>query len=377
MEPFKNFFSPQLVKCIAGHLKIHISGFDQTGFENTILEKLDALELKQRSQLIADTVHYALPASPDERYRILRAVLHPEKEDHVNNTSDEQGIFGWGVMPLAELVGQHGIDDFERSLELLRQMTKRSSSEFAVRYFLLDDQDRALKTIKKWVTDPNRHVRRLVSEGTRPRLPWGQQLPQLIKDPSPMLPMLTGLRNDNEEYVTRSVANHLNDIAKDHPDRVANLAVEWMEGADKKRVKLVRHACRTLIKQGHKTALKAFGIGPPQIELNALKIETPIVNFGGALEFSAHIHSTSKKPQSLVIDYLVHFKKANGSLAAKVFKWTKFTLKPDETRTLIKKHPIRPITTRRYYDGEQRLSLRINGQDFGDEVFELKMNDNN
>ncbi|VAV88605.1 DNA alkylation repair enzyme [hydrothermal vent metagenome] len=375
MEPFKNWFSPQLVKCISGHLQKHLQGFDRSGFETAILSQLDALELKQRSQLIADTVHLALPQSPDERYRILSAMLHPDEEDHANQPSNEQGICGWGIMPLAEVVGQHNTDDFERSMELLRQMTKRSSSEFAIRYFLLADQSRALKIIKSWVSDPNRHVRRLVSEGTRPRLPWAMQLPQLITDPSPMLPILRALRNDDEEYVTRSVANHLNDIAKDHPDRVASLALEWMKGADKAREKLVRHACRTLIKQGHKTALKAFGIGPPRLELEVLKIDTPTVNFGDALEFSAQLRSTGKNTQSLIIDYLIHFKKANGTLAAKVFKWTKLTLEPGETRTLTKKHPIRPITTRRYYAGQQGLSLRINGQDFGDAQFELTMPD--
>lgn len=376
MEPFKNWVSPELVKTISNHLQIHVHGFDQNQFETTILNKMEALELKQRSQLIADTVHLALPSNPDERYRILSAVLHPDEQDHANQSSNEHGICGWGIMPLAELVGQHSIDDFERSLELLRLMTMRSSSEFAIRYFLLADQDRALKVIRTWVNDPNRHVRRLVSEGTRPRLPLGQQLPRLITDPSPMLAILKALRNDEEEYVTRSVANHLNDIAKDHPDLVANLAVDWMKGADKRREKLVRHACRTLVKQGHKTALKAFGIGPPQIDLNALDIETPVVNFGDSLVFSTRINSTSKKPQSLLIDYLVHFKKANGTLVPKVFKWTKLTLQSGETRVITKKHPIRPITTRRYYDGVQKLSLRINGQDFGEESFELKKNGN-
>ncbi len=375
MEPFKNWFSPQLVKCISGHLKKHVSGFDQAGFEDGILAKLEQLELKQRSQLIADYVHLSLPDNPDDRFRILSAILHPDEFDHANQPSDEQGICGWGVMPLAEVVGQHGIDDFDSSMELLRQMTKRSSSEFAIRYFLLADQARAIKIIGSWVNDPNRHVRRLISEGTRPRLPWAMQLPQLIKDPAPTLPLLKALRDDQEEYVTRSVANHLNDIAKDHPDKVADLAVKWMTGADKRREKLVRHACRTLIKQGHKTALKAIGISPPQLEMTSLCIKTPVVCFGNALEFSAQVRSTSKKPQALVIDYLVHFRKNNGTLVGKVFKWTKLVLEPGETRLLHKKHPVRPITTRRYYEGQQGLSLRINGEDFGSETFELQMPD--
>ncbi len=373
MEPFKNLFSPQLVVWIGHHLEKHAAGFDRQGFEAPVLGALEALELKARAQLIADHVHINLPGDHGERARILEAMLHPDEEDKADGLSDEDGICGWGVMPLTMVVGQHGVDDFERSLAVLKEMTKRSSSEYAVRYFLLADQDRALGIMGGWASDANRHVRRLVSEGTRPRLPWAMQLPRLMEDPSPMLPILTALRDDGEEYVRRSVANHLNDIAKDHPDLVAGLAGEWMRGADKKREKLVRHACRSLIKQGHVGALAAFGLGAPEIELESLAIETPVVEFGAALSFSADIRSTSDQPQALVIDYVVHFKKANGRLAGKVFKWTKMTLGAAEVRHLKRSHPIRAITTRRYYGGQQALSLRINGSDFGYEGFELVM----
>ncbi len=373
MEPFKNVFSPDLVRCIADHLQTHITKFDRREFESGILETLETLEFKARAQLIADHIHIALPQDHGERARVLYAMLHPDEEDHANQPSDAHGICGWGVQPLTTVVGQHGLQDFDRSLNLLKEMTKRSSSEFGIRFFLLADQKRALRIMTDWVHDPNRHVRRLVSEGTRPRLPWAMQLPQLMNDPSPMLPILTALRDDEEEYVRRSVANHLNDIAKDHPDLVAELANQWMVGADPRRQKLLRHACRTLIKQGHTGALAAFGLGKPFIKLKELTVQTPVVIYGDALKFSAIICSTSSKPQLLVMDYLVHFRKANGQLAAKVFKWTKFTLPPGETRTLSRAHSIRPITTRRYYEGRHELSLRINGRDFGEARFDLIM----
>jgi len=371
MEPFKNLFSPELVGVLADHLEALIPTFERTTFEGPILADLESLELKARAQLIADHVHVALPDDHVERVRILTAMLHPDQEDHVDAKSDADGICGWGVMPLSMVVGQHDLEHFDSSLALLREMTTRSSSEFAVRYFLLADQPRAIAIMGPWANDPNLHVRRLVSEGTRPRLPWAMQLPQLIEDPSPMLPILESLRDDPEEYVRRSVANHLNDIAKDHPDVVANLAREWMQDADKNRERLVRHACRTLIKQGHPEALAAFGLGPPKLELESLDITTPAVAFGTKLDFSAELRSLSDAPQPLVVDYLVHFLKANGSTSAKVFKWTKLTLAPGESRVLSRSHPIRPITTRRYYSGVQRLSLRINGRDFGDAEFEL------
>ncbi len=192
-----------------------------------------------------------------------------------------------------------------------------------------------------------------------------------MEDPSPMLPILKALRDDKEEYVRRSVANHLNDIAKDHPDLVADLAHDWMKGADKNRERLVRHACRTLIKNGHPGALKAFGFGKPKITVDSLTIKPKKVNLGGAFKFTAELKSSSVRPQALVIDYLVHFKKANGKTSGKVFNWKRVTIRAGEVPSLSRSHSIRPITTRRYYGGTPAVSLRINGQDFGHVEFEL------
>jgi 3-methyladenine DNA glycosylase AlkC len=375
MEPFKNNLSPELVRCIAGHLEKHLRAFDRGAYEASILAVLPELELKQRAQLIADHTHAVLPSDVCARNEILEAMLYPGEGVGIDVPSNEQGIRGWGLMPLGMVVGQHGLVEFDGSMALLREMTKRATAEFDVRHFLIADQDRALAIMNDWIGDPSVHVRRLVSEGTRPRLPWGMQLKRLIEDPSPVLPFLETLRDDPEEYVRRSVANHLNDIAKDHPDLVADLAKDWMAGADGNRQRLVRHACRTLIKQGHPGALKALGLNAPEVRLEALAADTPSVVFGQALEFSARITSRSAKPQPLVIDYLVHFRKANGALAGKVFKWKKVQLQPGETLLLQRKHSIRSITTRKYYAGEQELSLRINGQDFGKAGFELLMPD--
>ena len=227
--------------------------------------------------------------------------------------------------------------------------------------------------MSKWVADPNRHVRRLVSEGTRPRLPWGIRLTQLVADPAPTLPLLKALRDDTQDIVRRSVANHLNDISKDHPDLVADIARAWMPGADKNRERLLRHACRTLIKQGHGGALAAFGINSPRLELGELSVETEVVEFGGALAFTANISSVDTAPQELVSDYVLHFRKANGTRTGKVFKWKNVTLKAGAAMSLTRSHPIRPITTRRYYQGRQAVSLRINGRDFGFAEFDLQV----
>lgn len=371
MEPFKNNISPDLVRCLAGHLDKQLNGFDKAGFEADILERLEALELKERARHIADVLDRHLPDDLSKRYAVLEAILHPMTEVAFDRGSDEHGMRGWGMMPLGMVVSDSGLENFEASFALLKEMTKRATAEFDVRPFLDKDQERALELMTPWVRDDSVHVRRLVSEGTRPRLPWGLRLKQLVADPSPTLPLLEALKDDPEEYVRRSVANHLNDIAKDHPDLVAEIAARWLKGADKNREKLVRHACRSLIKQGHAATLSSFGLNPPEIQVDGPAITTDKVYYGSALGFAIKLSSTARKPQDLVLDYLVHFKKANGTLAPKVFKWTKLTLEPGETVSLAREHAIRPITTRVYYGGTQAVSLRINGQDFGFSEFEL------
>ncbi|TYC49382.1 DNA alkylation repair protein [Rhodobacterales bacterium] len=373
MEPFKNNISPDLVRCIAAHLQRHLEGFDRPLFESEILADLASLELKQRARLIANVMGRHLPRELDHRFAVLNAMLHPVTEISFDRGSDETGIRGWGILPLGMVVADCGLEDFDRSFALLKEMTKRATVEFDVRPFLEKDQERSLAIMTPWVHDDSVHVRRLVSEGTRPRLPWGLRLKRLVKDPTPTLPLLEALKDDPEDYVRRSVANHLNDIAKDHPDLVAEIAASWLTDADRNREKLVRHACRSLIKQGHPATMEAFGLKPPQIRLEGPMIETASVAYGEALRFRIELTSTGKAPQDLVLDYLVHFRKANGTLAPKVFKWTKLRLAPGEALSLARSHAVRPITTRVYYGGTQAVSLRVNGRDFGYSEFELVM----
>ncbi|MFM2356399.1 MAG: hypothetical protein RLZZ528_2135 [Pseudomonadota bacterium] len=363
MEPFKTFFSPGLVTRIADHLSRHEPDFDGAGFQAEVLAQLDALELKARAQAIADALHARLPGDPADRARVLLAVLHPDRLDHANLPADEQGLCGWAILPLTMVVGQHGIADFDRGMELLREMTMRFSSEFAVRHFLLADQPRALAILSRWTDDPNRHVRRLVSEGTRPRLPWAMQLPGLIADPGPALPLLERLRDDPEDYVRRSVANHLNDIAKDHPGRVTDLLRDWMAGAGPARQALLRHAARTLVKRGDPETLAIFGREPARLRPVRPRLSATSVAVGGLLRVEADLTSTSDAPQALTVDLVVHFRKANGGLSPKVFKGGNLTLAPGKTAVFSRQVSFRPVTTRRLYPGGHAISLRINGAD--------------
>ena len=286
---------------------------------------------------------------------------------------NDRGIAGWAVMPVAHYVGLYGLEHFVLSMTLLKEMTKRSSSEFGSRFFLLEEPKRTLSVLEKWTCDPSQHVRRLVSEGTRPCLPWAMRLPDFIKNPAPILPLLETIKDDEEEHVLRSVAKNLNDIAKDNPDMVAKIARRWLKGASKDREKLVCHACRTLIKQGHQKTLKALGYGPPRIKLEKLKILTAHVPFGETLLFELWLTLTFKKDQPLIIDYAIHHRKANGGTIAKVFKWKKTTLAPLATLKAKRKHPFKKITTQVYYPGTHKLEILVNDISLGTKTFKLIM----
>ena len=378
-EPFKNLFNERIINGMATHLSKAWPEFDSAAFSAMATKNIDDLELKERSVQITEALTAFLPDDFESAASIMLASLAPDDGGDIGSTDvngrniEGRGIEGWAVMPMTHYVGLQGLAHFDLSMMLLKEMTKRSSSEFGIRFFLLAEPERTLSVLETWVGDSNVHVRRLISEGTRPRLPWAMRLPAFVRDPAPILPLLEALKDDGEEYVRRSVANNLNDIAKDHPDLVARIARQWLKGADKNRRRLVRHACRTLIKQGHKGTLKALGFGTPRVEMDMLRISTPHVTFGTALEFELRLTSTADRPQSLVVDYAIHHRKANGATTPKVFKWKTTTLAPGATLSAKRKHAIRKITTRVYYPGGHRLEIFVNGVSLGIEDFELVM----
>lgn len=374
-EPLKNLFNPEMIALMGKHLKQAYSDFDQQQFLNIATDGLDALELKQRAAQILQALEATLPSDFRKACTVMLISLDPATNLDTSqvSTMSRSGIRGWAIMPMADYVAAHGLDDFDFSLNVLKEFTKRSSSEFAIRDFFLADAKRTLLYALNWADDADQHVRRLASEGSRPRLPWAKGLPVFVKDPTPLIPLLNKLKDDPEEYVRRSVANNLNDIAKDHADIVATLAGEWLKNAGENRKRLVKHACRTLIKQGHKPTLQAFGYSTPRLEIHSFEIKNPHLELGGYLEFEMSLKSKSDKPQPLIIDFIVHHLKANGKTAPKVFKWKVVDLPPGKIITLVKKHPIKPITTRIYYAGHHRLEIQINGETFGKIGFDLTL----
>lgn len=365
-EPLKNLIHPRLVTEMADRLAKQSAGFDRETFLACALTGLEHLELMQRAALVRDALIETLPRDYCEAARLLGAALPDERED---------GLRGWALLPVNQFIALKGLDHFDTSLALLKKLTPHFTAEFGIRPFIDADQDRALATIGAWTADQDHHVRRLASEGTRPRLPWAMRLPALVRDPAPILSLLTALIDDPEEYVRRSVANSLNDIAKDHPGLVAAFVGHHITGASPDRKRLLKHASRTLLKQGHSQALANFGFAAATDISAELTISTPDVRFGDHAAFSLLIGNTSGDPQNLMIDYAVHHRKANGLLTPKVFKWKSLVLAPGETARLEKNHPIRPITTRVYYPGAHRIEIQINGQPVAAGEFMLSMAD--
>jgi len=235
-EPLKNVFNRPLIEGMAGHFKRHWLEFDNSGFIDAAFNDLETLELKARSEHIMHTMSKYLPADFEMAGEIMLASLSPALDgDLFSESVDEHGISGWAIIPMAHYVGLYGHDHFEQSMLLFKELTKRFSSEFGIRFFLLAAPEKTLDAMRAWTQDNDKHVRRLVSEGARPRLPWAMQLPRFIQDPAPVIALLEMLKDDPELYVRRSVANNLNDIARDHPDLVAELVTSWMQGANRER----------------------------------------------------------------------------------------------------------------------------------------------
>jgi 3-methyladenine DNA glycosylase AlkC len=371
-EPFKEYFSVPLVQGLAHQLARAWKGFDADGFTRAATKDFKSQELKQRATAIAQALAAYLPKDVPRALKILTATLRPLGKDGERIADESKGVAGWAIWPMGEYIAVHGQNHVAESLAALRELTIRSTSEFAIRPFLAHHQKETLATLKVWLKDPNHHVRRLVSEGSRPRLPWGLRLKSFVIDPKPILPLLETLKDDPSEYVRRSVANSLNDIAKDHPDLVAEIARRWLKGASKDRARLVRHACRTLIKAGHTKTLAALGFDPkPNVKLAQFNVTTPRVKFGGHAAFAVELRSTGTTAQNIVIDYVVHHRKKAGGTSPKVFKWKTVTLKPKETLRLERRHALKPITTRVYYPGAHRIEILINGAVMDGAVFEL------
>jgi 3-methyladenine DNA glycosylase AlkC len=373
-EPFKLLLDATRVQALGHHLQRVAPCFDRPRFEALALAGLDALELKARAMHIADALEATLPDPFEVGAQWLEAALAPVLPGEAlgDLQTGPLGLAGWALWPAGEWVARRGLDTPARALEMLHALTQRFTAEWAIRPLLLHHPALTLATLQHWCSDPSPHVRRLVSEGSRPRLPWGMQLRPLIADPSPTLPLLAALQDDPSPYVRRSVANHLNDIAKDHPTVVVDWLRRYLPDASPERRALLRHASRSLIKAGDTAVLDHWGQGAALQGRATLAVAPGSIALGDVVTLSATLTSLARQPQALVVDYVVHHVKANGRTSPKVFKGWSLTLAPGEVRTLVKRHAVRPITTRVYHPGAHRVALQVNGSVVAEDGFVLR-----
>ena len=372
-EPFKTFFNDALIKHTGAQLKRVWPAFDARRFVREAGAGLDALEMKARAMQIASALEATLPQDFERAASLLEAALAPAPLHDAPNgeRNPADGLAGWVVWSLGEFVVRRGMHEPERALQALHAMTQRFSAEFAIRPFIATHPALCFETLARWTRDESAHVRRLVSEGSRPRLPWGLRLTALVADPSPTLPLLRALQDDPSAYVRRSVANHLNDIAKDHPAVVADWLASHLPGASAERTALLRHASRTLVKSGDARVLKAWGLGASFKGRASLTLDRKRLRVGGCVTLALALTSTSSRAQTPVLDYAVHHVKADGSTRAKVFKGWQLTLAKGEHRALAKRHSMREITTRRYHPGAHCVDVMANGQVVASALFVL------
>jgi 3-methyladenine DNA glycosylase AlkC len=319
--------------------------------------KLERLELMARASHITDVMFDHLPRPFAAAAEILVASLGPELAG-----TDGFGLAPFRYMPHVLFVQKYGLDDFEAAMQVQYEMTKRFSAESSIRAFLVKYPEDTYARLLQWARDENVHVRRLVSEGTRPRLPWAPRLRAFQEDPRPVIALLDILKDDPELYVRRSVANNLNDIGKDHPDLAVEVCRRWSTALSPEREWIVRHALRSLVKSAHRGALETLGVGGrPSVTVTRVRLDPSVVKVGGELRFSFEITSTGKKVQELLIDYAVHFVKANGATRPKVFKLRRIELPPAGKVKLENSISFKDMTTRRHHPGRHRIDLLING----------------
>lgn len=332
--------------------------FDRAAFLRAASDGLDALSIMERVRHIADALHPALPGDYAARLDVLRAMA-------------PRLTHGFQAIAITEYVARHGSQDFDASMDALADLTRFGSAEFAIRPFLAADTGRALAAMTRWAGSDDEHVRRLASEGARPRLPWAARVPALKADPTLAAPILEALRADPALYVRKSVANHLNDIAKDRPDWLLTRLADWPQD-DARTAWIVRHALRTLIKQGDPGALALIGVGHgAAVTVRDFAIVPATVRLGGRIKISADIVSDSPADQRLVVDYRVHYARAGGKTAPKVFKLKGFELAAGATAPVGIGQTIRDFSTRRHHPGRHEVELIVNGRTMATAAFDL------
>ena len=377
MEPFKNIYNIQALEKIANAIYKLDNSFEKSKFIKNTKKDLDRLELKERVNLITQNLHLHLNGNYKENINLLTKTLSNDK-DHLtkewsNNDHHVEGLNGFYAWPIAHYIDLYGNKDITTSLKAIKEITKRFTGEFAIRSYINRNPARVYKELYKWTKDKNHHVRRLVSEGTRPLLPWAIRVQLTDNLLLENIKLLTILKDDSSQYVRRSVANHLNDISKIDRTLAISTCKKWSQ---KKGTctKLIRHATRTLLKAGDKEALKLNGINPSaKIKITAAKIDKKKIQEGDCLTLSFTIKNERSASESLLINYIIHYLKKNGSYSEKVFNIKQTLIKGKDTKLVSKMIPFKKVTTRKHYSGDHYIEIQINGRRSDKKCFTLQV----
>jgi 3-methyladenine DNA glycosylase AlkC len=365
--PLKELYNQGFFQLIAPALSASVPAFNFDLFTKMVfLEGWDNLELKGRMRRIAKSLHSFMPASFPTAANHLEKMVMELRSLKLKESSVE-------FMFIPDYIELYGKDNPSEAFSAMESITSFTSCEFAIRPFFIHYPQKTISRIIAWSLHQDLHVRRLSTEGCRPRLPWAMSLPAFKKDPTPIIHILENLKNDPSEYVRRSVANNLNDISKDHPDLAFQLAKRWAKQS--KQTKWVaKHGLRTLLKSSHQGALNLFGFSSPDhLVVSNFQLLNPTLNFGDPLTFHFRLKNISDSDQKVRIVYKIDFLKSNHTHSGKVFKLSERILKPQEEIQINRSHAIKPITTRKYYPGKHYLTIVINGAAFGTSNFHLVM----
>jgi len=351
------FFSDDFVSELGTTIQELYPAFDSSAFSLMVKgDNWESKELKEKMYHISQCMGRALPEDYPSALKILEEIA--------------SGFGGFDAMIFPDFVEKYGLDHWELSLKALEQFTSLCSSEFAIRPFLARDPERAMKQMYTWAQSDNFHVRRLASEGCRPRLPWAMALQVFKKDPGPVLELLEMLKDDPEEYVRKSVANNLNDISKDHPDKVMDVCERWIAHS-KNTDWIVKRACRTLLKEGNSRALLLFGFGDPgQIFVEGLSLDRPSLSLGEELHFSFDLVLKTKGIHKVRLEYGVDFVKSGGKVSRKIFQIREADFETGVHR-IKRKQSFKDLSTRKHYPGTHQLVILVNSIEKASAVFEL------
>lgn len=344
----KAMFDTARYRRIADLLAAEYPRFDRRRFLRLTTDSLEERSLLQRLRRTTEACRATLPDDYHATVAILRRVA--ARLDH-----------NFVSLFTCDYVGLYGQEHFDASLEALHHLTRFSSAEFAIREFLKRDLPRTLAVMRTWATDENEHVRRLASEGSRPRLPWSFRLQPLVANPALAFPILEALRSDPSLYVRKSVANHLNDISKDHPEWLFRATARWPR-EHPSTAWILRRGLRTLVKRGHPRALAAIGATRgASVRVSRFTLQPPRVVLGGEIRFAFTLESRARRPQRLVVDFVVHYVKQSGATRPKVFKLKEVALAPGAAIPLTKRLRLADLSTRRHHPGRHRVEIMVNG----------------